>query len=105
MTDAAELADTILSALQRGERGFLILPLNGEAYRIGDEYEIPCVASGLTVSPEHLVDAERHGDALRATAYFAPELVAARYRDRVTDNGVVAVPIEVPLTGCQYIPE
>ena len=97
MASPDQTAARVIALLDADGIGFLQLGFRPEGYRIGDQYETPCVATGLTISRDHLVDAHAHAGALRATAFFDQAMVPAGYRDRASSTGVVEIAIEIPL--------
>ncbi|MGB7589576.1 MAG: hypothetical protein WBM00_12820 [Solirubrobacterales bacterium] len=91
--EADEVAAWIDEIIAADDVGMLLL----FRYKIGDDYETECDVSGLTVSREHLTQLRREGDTMRATAFFPPELVPEKYRDRVSATGVVPIGVEIQL--------
>jgi hypothetical protein len=89
-----EAATAINQLIDNGRLGMILL---GQGYRIGDDYEIACVANALTISSQHTLDLRREGEVLRGTAFFDPDLVPESYRSRVNPNGVVPIGIEIAL--------
>ena len=98
---ADEAAEQLLGVVASGRIAFAQV----FSYRIGDNYEHECIASGLTVSREHTLGLHRHGDAMRCVTHFPPEMVPAGYHDRVTDTGVVPIGLEFRLADVVSITE
>lgn len=88
----ADHAERIAQAAA-GPGGMVLL----NRYFIGDDYEAECIASGLTVSPEHTIDVQVKDGELRCVTYFPPQMVPAPYRDRVNDGGVVPIALKAYL--------
>jgi hypothetical protein len=91
--DVDEAARQIEEVLASNERAMVIL----HGFSVGDDYEASCIASGVTISPDHVLGFRREGEVMRGTAFLPPEQVPAEYRDRVSPDGVVPIGIEIQL--------
>jgi len=91
--DIDDAARQIEEILANDEAAMVIL----HGFSIGDDYEFHCVASGLTISPDHVLGFRREGNAMRGTAFLPPKMVPEEYRDRVSPDGLVPIGIEIQL--------
>lgn len=103
MTDFRAQAEQIVAIAATPDQ---VAFLRVNRYFIGDQAEAMCVATGLTVSAEHLtgaqvVDDSAYGVCVQAKTYFPAAMVPVDYRDQVNERGVVEITITVPMADCQ----